>query len=89
MEIISRQEAKLLGLDTYFTGKPCKYGHVDYRHTEKGGCLGCEDEHTHLSFQIHHPRFNEVMTDLTLDRPFDLSDIMSPKIQSMLEEMAA
>jgi hypothetical protein len=30
-----------------------------------------------------------VMTDLTLDRPFDLSDIMSPKIQSMLEEMAA
>ncbi|KKK96676.1 hypothetical protein LCGC14_2660360, partial [marine sediment metagenome] len=25
---ITRDEAKALGLKRYFTGKPCKYGHI-------------------------------------------------------------
>lgn len=43
MKIISRRDAIKKGLKLYFTGKPCKNGHVDQRRTAKGGkCLGCE-----------------------------------------------
>lgn len=37
----SRAEAKELGMKRYFTGKPCKHGHVDERHTSSGQCIAC------------------------------------------------
>jgi len=40
MEIISRSEAKALGQQKYFTGKPCKHGHVSERYVD-GGCVLC------------------------------------------------
>jgi hypothetical protein len=41
MKIISRKEAKSLGLKYYFTGKSCKHGHVAERQTNKGYCCEC------------------------------------------------
>jgi hypothetical protein len=41
MEVIARKDAKLHGLKRYFTGKPCKYGHVSERYTLKGVCCDC------------------------------------------------
>lgn len=40
-QIISQREARDRGLRHYFTGKPCKYGHVDVRFVCKGNCLSC------------------------------------------------
>lgn len=37
----SRSEAKELNSPHYFTGKPCKNGHVSFRYTLKGGCGEC------------------------------------------------
>jgi len=37
-----RQEATLAGKITYFTGKPCKHGHIAQRRTINGCCVGCE-----------------------------------------------
>lgn len=39
-----RNEAKLRGDAHYFTGKPCKYGHIDKRAVINGGCLSCGKE---------------------------------------------
>ena len=39
--IVSRAEARKLGLPRYFTGKPCKYGHITERTTKFSNCLGC------------------------------------------------
>ncbi len=36
----NRAEAKLLGAKYYFTGEPCKHGHIALRKT-KGSCLDC------------------------------------------------
>lgn len=57
MEIISCKNAKAQGLKHYFTGKPCKHGHIDKRHVT-GGCVVCsrldqqryykEDPETHM-----------------------------------------
>lgn len=42
-EIISRKEAMARGLKRYFTGKPCKRGHVGER-AVNGGCPLCQYE---------------------------------------------
>jgi HNH endonuclease. len=44
MKIISRKEAKQLGLSLYFTGKLCKNGHISQRKTSGGNCLLCQSE---------------------------------------------
>lgn len=37
----TRKEAKSLGLKFYFTGKPCKNGHIDKRSVASCNCLSC------------------------------------------------
>lgn len=39
--ILTRAEAKTAGKTNYFTGKPCKYGHVAQRQTVNGMCHAC------------------------------------------------
>jgi len=41
MEIISRADATFAGLTHYFTGVPCKHGHLSTRYTNTGGCSEC------------------------------------------------
>lgn len=40
-ELIDRQKAHSFGRKRYFTGKPCKYGHVAQRFVTTGGCTEC------------------------------------------------
>jgi hypothetical protein len=40
--IISRAEAKALGLKRFFTGKPCKHGHVAERRVGNYACVECD-----------------------------------------------
>ena len=42
--IMSRKDAKARGLLRYFTGEPCKRGHVAERRTDNGQCLVCRQE---------------------------------------------
>ena len=41
-EIISKKQAKELGLTHYFTGIPCKNGHIDKAYVSSGSCFECE-----------------------------------------------
>lgn len=41
MDIISRKEAKVKGLTKYYTGEPCKRGHIVPRWTATYGCVIC------------------------------------------------
>lgn len=45
MNIISRREAIKSELVSYFTGKPCKFGHVDKRYTVNGVCYSCREQY--------------------------------------------
>lgn len=45
MQIIKRKEAKEKGLKRYFTGKPCKHGHVAERYTTFKDCVVCKNEY--------------------------------------------
>lgn len=41
-QIITRKEAKKLGLKKYFTGKPCLRGHIAERYSGCGKCTECQ-----------------------------------------------
>lgn len=42
MKIILRKDAKVEGLKRYYTGKPCKHGHIDERTVSSGRCVECD-----------------------------------------------
>lgn len=43
--IIKRKDAIENGDKKYFTGKPCKHGHIDQRHTRSRLCAACDKAH--------------------------------------------
>lgn len=48
MKIIYPREARALGLMWYFTGKPCRHGHIAKRYLS-GGCVLCHRGHARIS----------------------------------------
>ena len=44
MKIITQMEAARLGLNKYYTGRPCKRGHKSERWTLNGACVQCNVE---------------------------------------------
>ena len=44
-EIISKKVAAEKGYIYYYTGKPCKNGHLDYRMIKGGACRTCKNNH--------------------------------------------
>lgn len=43
-DIIDRKQAIMLGLNTYYTGKPCGRGHDSYRYVSNHKCIMCAKE---------------------------------------------
>src|SRR5215472_14250535 len=41
MDVISCMDALAQGKTRFFTGKPCKYGHIVERMVSSGGCVEC------------------------------------------------
>lgn len=45
MILIDRIEAKKLGYNFYFTGKPCQNGHIANRYVSSGNCCECHKQY--------------------------------------------
>ncbi len=43
-EIVTLEQARAWNLPTYFTGKPCRYGHMSPRFTGSSACIECNGE---------------------------------------------
>lgn len=41
MEITSREEAFRAGLNRFYTGRPCRNGHLSERYVSTQGCIAC------------------------------------------------
>lgn len=54
----NRAEAKALGAKHYFTGKPCKHGHIALREV-KGSCVECRRLEHQASYAIRKEYFAE------------------------------
>lgn len=49
--IVTRGEAKKVGLKRYFTGKPCPYGHASERYVSSAGCIRCHRERVDAAYR--------------------------------------
>ena len=62
MQIITRKEAKEKGLSRYYTGEPCKRGHIAERRVANHCCATCSNEQSK-----EHQRKKRESTDLTVN----------------------
>lgn len=62
MKLISCKEAKEKGLKRYFTGKPCKRGHIAERHVT-GGCVVCANEDQIKYYQQNPEKYRRANRD--------------------------
>lgn len=62
-ELVSRQKALQFNLITYFTGKPCKRGHLSVRFTLTSNCKQCQQDYA-----------KEHQTRLHLKKKFNLTE---------------
>ena len=53
----TRSEAKALGVTRYFTGVPCKYGHLAER-SLSGNCVVCLLEHKR-KWRLRYPEYRK------------------------------
>ena len=47
-DVVTRDEARALGLVRYFPGVPCARGHIDERNTRAGYCSQCVRDRQHV-----------------------------------------
>lgn len=59
MDIISLKTAKVKNLPKYFTGKPCKRGHISLRYTKDRRCIACRTEYKSKFWKENKKRLSE------------------------------
>ena len=59
MNIVSRSEARRLGLTRYFTGKPCKHGHTSERLVSNLHCVECKSYHKRQHYAKNSKKVSE------------------------------
>jgi len=55
----NREEAKRLGEVLFYTGVPCRNGHVDTRYTSTGKCRSCLRDQAERDYAAHPERYSE------------------------------
>lgn len=58
-QIITRKEAMEQGLARYFTGKPCKKGHISERFASNSTCITCCQEQSAATKRANRPIYTE------------------------------
>ena len=82
----TRVEAIALGVRTYFTGKPCKNGHIALRKAPSGTCTECSRVRLARNVGVHHGvvAANVAITSKAEDRrPARAKQIMAALISSV------
>lgn len=62
--VISRKDAHLAGLRRFFTGIPCKNGHVAERYVGNGACIGCMN----TQFKLRKNAYSHELAPYTAQR---------------------
>ncbi len=68
-KVIARSEAVKRGMTRYFTGKPCKYGHISQRFVAGGQCIPCmKSRQTKARANSRHLTIREAQTLFKYDK---------------------
>lgn len=61
----SRKSALAIGQKYYFTGEPCKYGHIEKRYVGNGGCVVCLTNRTNKWIESNYEKHIKSKTEGT------------------------
>jgi hypothetical protein len=64
--VVTREQARQYGLTRFFTGKPCKHGHLSQRTTANGGCIQCNAITTKALYQQEAPEKRQRRLETTV-----------------------
>lgn len=78
-EIITRNQARSLGLSKYFTGEPCRNGHTAERYTQSGTCEECIRQSK--AMMISRPAPLAVEGEVVVAVPSERLEIQRTKLQ--------
>jgi hypothetical protein len=87
MEIISRAEAKRLGITHYFTGNPCKNGHVTRRYVSGKSCIKCAEmkrQKWRIENREHERQYGEIYRQNNPDKIAESKSRYNSKCSSKL-----
>jgi|DEB0MinimDraft_10_1074344.scaffolds.fasta_scaffold00191_24 5-methylcytosine-specific restriction endonuclease McrA len=69
MEVISKKQAQEQGLKRYFTGKPCKRGHVSERYVSGGVCIECDNNRVRSKEYVEYQKkYNRTWQQVNRDK---------------------
>lgn len=83
MEISTRAMAALGGKRRFFTGIPCKHGHVAERFTSNGGCVQCGNP----LYRAVRPHMAEKMIAVPLTVPQGFTEEHREILRKWLQEV--
>lgn len=87
MEVVGRTEAMRLGLTRYFTGKPCKRGHIAERTCSSAICLECGREKAREpSFKQKCKEYNESRVEYRKQRYLEKREEILEKQKKYVEK---
>lgn len=67
--LVSRTEARAKGLKRYFTGEPCKHGHIQERYTKTCLCVDCNSFH----YQTYSKKYPDRFTSWELKNTYGIT----------------
>src|SRR5690554_6952460 len=59
IHIIPRDDARHLGMQNFFTGTPCKHGHVSERRVSNNRCIQCEKTYAKAYYENNYSYYQE------------------------------
>lgn len=81
-EIITRAEAKEQGLTHYFTGIPCRHGHLSLRYTQGASCTTCHSIGSKRYARENPQKVKSMIRERNLQNLYGIS---TDEYQDMLE----
>ncbi len=77
----ARKTAANVGASQYFTGKPCKHGHIAYRYTTSGGCSDC--------VKSSNGQYGAVGAEAALERRKALKQLQESRFRAFNSDISA
>lgn len=89
MDIITRKDALAQGLTHYFTGKPCKRGHLAVRYASTKSCIECTAAHNAAFYAANPSKSTEYSKRWQAKNPDKVKAAESRRIRHRTDEVRA
>jgi len=89
MTIITRKDALAQGLTHYFTGKPCKRGHIAARYVKTRSCTECTADHNAAFYAANPGKSTEYSQRWQAKNPDKVKAAESRRVRHRTDEVRA